>query len=104
MDHGYAFPAVAEVVPSESWVLEVAPFGAGVAFRLEAVVTEHHPEYRAARAGEVHSYQMGWLRVSSDYGVESTLSGAPAARDATGALDWGHIDSFDAVGGDWWEL
>ena len=104
VDYQDKFQAVADVVLAESWVLEVAPFDTGAAFRLDVVITERHPDYSAARPGEVYSYRKGWLRLFSDSGAELALSGARPARDASGEEDLGHIDSFDAVGGDWWEL
>ena len=84
-------------------MLEVAPFQGGAAFRIEAVLTERHPAYKEPNPGEVFTYQRCWLQV---WGAESelSLSGALPAVDASGEIDWGHIETFEAADAGWWEL
>jgi len=98
------FSDLVGVVLEESWVLEVALATAGLALRLDAVLTRDHPQYVEPGPGEAHCYRTGWLTVSSSEPVEIRLSGAAPAIDATGTPDYGHVDTFGQDSEDRWEL
>ena len=103
MQYHEAFFDLAGVVLEESWVLGVAPATAGLALRLDAVLTRDHPQYVEPGPGEVHCCRMGWLTVSCSEPVEMRLSGAAPAIDATGTPDYGHVDAFGQDSEDRWE-
>ena len=77
----------------DSWVLDIVPTEGSVAFELDAVLTPEHPEYRGPRAGEQHDYRHAQLFVTGDR-VTVELSRLPAAVDASGGADRGHIDTW----------
>ncbi len=99
-----AFADLSEVVLEESWVLEVAPAAAGLALRLEAVLTARHPSYTQPLPDEAHCYRTGWLTITSLRAAEVRLSGARPAVDATGTPDLGHIDRLAETAEGIWEL
>lgn len=104
MQYFEAFSDLAGVVLEESWVLQVAPATAGLALRLDAVLTRDHPRYGEPAPGEVDCYRTGWLTVSSSEPVEIRLSGVAPAVDATGTPDYGHVDTFGQDSQGCWEL
>lgn len=104
VEYHEAFADLSEVVLVESWVLEVAPAAAGLALRLEAVLSSRHPRYTEPLVDEAHSYRTGWLTITSPRRVEVRLSGARPAVDAMGRHDLGHIDRLTETAGGIWEL
>ncbi|WP_019144961.1 hypothetical protein [Aeromicrobium massiliense] len=93
MEYWEAFADLRAVDLTESWVLEIVPSSAGVAFLMDVVLTPDHPDYRAPRTGEQHCYRRGWMVVHSE-DAELALSGNRPAIDANGELDLGQIDAF----------
>lgn len=98
-----AFPELAAVYLEDSWVLEVAPSGEGVAIRLEAVLTPEHPLYRHPAPHEQHCYRAGWLTVTGN-AIDVQLSGRNPSLDPDGSADYGSIDTFRTVADGFWEM
>lgn len=98
---------LAEILLEESYVLDIEAHPSRVDFRVEFVLTPGHPDYRQPSPDEAYCARHGWLRFS---GVTRCLwsdQGAPPARDATGEIDFGNIDSLEwdqtqySLEGDW---
>jgi hypothetical protein len=98
---------LARVVLEESYVLDIEAHPAILEFRIDFVLSPEHPDYRQPHPDETYSTHRGWLRFS---GVSSCVwsdQGAPPARDATGEIDFGNIDSLEwdnasyRLEGDW---
>ena len=91
-------------------MLEVCATDTAAMLVLELVVTRAHPLWRPALPGEVHSYVDAALAFDRARAIEYRPSGLRPAVDATGGVDYGHIDSMtytDAawqVDGDWGSL
>jgi hypothetical protein len=100
-------PGFATYVLEESFVLDVSARPGVVEFRLEVVLTPEHAEYVEPDAETYLCYRDGWLRFEEVTEVRWGGQGAPPATDASGAVDYGHIDSmrFEAgvfeLEGDW---
>jgi hypothetical protein len=102
-----AFGDLREVYLEDSWVLELTSADRSVRFVLDAVLTPNHRGYRRPEPGEHYCYRRAILAVISEQPINFEPSKTPAARDATGELDYGNIDSFVPV--DWdghpaWQL
>ncbi len=100
-------PAFATYVLEESYVLDVVAGPAFVVFRLEVVLTPEHPAYEAPGPDVYLCYRPAVLRFDGVTELEWIGQGAPPATDATGEIDYGHIDTMTledgvyALGGDW---
>lgn len=101
-----AFTALQHVYLEDSWVLRLSLSAQMLAFDIEAVLTEKHPDYRRPAPGEQYDYRPGRLVLLGE--VSCDLSGAAPATDASGSTDLGHIDTWtvDDAGvsrltGDW---
>ena len=103
VDYWDAFPDLVGLVLEESWVLEVLPSERAVSLRVEAGMTQQHPQYRPASPGEQHAYLSGWLTLASDEPGDVRLSGARPAVDATGSTDLGQIDRLAQSTDQTWE-
>ena len=88
-----AFEPLRGIYLEDTWVLDVVPTDGSVAFELDAVLTPEHPEYRGPRPGEQHDYRHARLLVTGDRATVN-LSHLPAAVDASGEADRGHIDAW----------
>src|SRR5688572_11069845 len=88
------FASLSDVVLEESWVLSLDSSLRQLIVVLDLVLTPAHPEYRPARSDETYCYRRGALVVDSDTAVILRRSTRPPAVDATGELDFGHIDVF----------
>ena len=103
-----AFTPLAHVYLEDSWVLALWPSENMLAFDLEAVLTEEHPDYRGPASGEQYDYRRARLVLRGE--VSCNLSGARPATDPNGAHDLGNIDTWTVDGagvslltGDWGE-
>lgn len=103
-------PGLAELVLEESYVLGVEAQPGVVGFVMDFVLTSQHPDYRPPAASERECFRRGTLRLVDVTRLEWTAQGAPPAVDATGQIDYGHIDSFEwhdgqfVLVGDWGRL
>ena len=104
MDYWDAFPDLAGLVLEESWVLDLLPSERSLAVRLDAVMTEEHPQFEPPAPGERYSYLSGWLTLASDESLAIQPSGALPARDASGETDLGHVDRLLQVDEECWEV
>lgn len=100
INYADAFPPLADIYLEDSWVLSVLPSAQMVAFELEAVLTETHPDYEGPRPGEQYDYRRATLVVEGEH-VEVELSSAAPAQDASGSVDLGNIDSWTVDEGGW---
>ena len=93
-----AFPSLAHIYLEDSWVLALRLSDHVLAFDLDAVLTQEHPEYRGPTSGEQYDYRRARLTLLGP--VSCALSGAPPATSADGTEDMGNIDSWtvDAAG------
>jgi hypothetical protein len=100
-------PGFNDVYLEDSWVLNVLVDPALVRFTLNLVLRESHPLYNPPRVGEQYCCWRAELIFESATSVVWEQRGSPPAQDATGALDFGNIDSlqFDSnryhLEGDW---
>ncbi|MDX6261456.1 MAG: hypothetical protein QOH84_3144 [Kribbellaceae bacterium] len=100
-------PGFENVYLEESYVLGVEAQPGVVRFELEVVLTPQHPEYTAPPPGTFECYVRGTLEFGGVTELEWVEQGSPAATDASGEVDYGHIDSMSWDGrafeldGDW---
>lgn len=100
-------PGFEHIVLEESFVLDVTAKPASVSFGLEVVLTPDHPEYVAPGPSSYLCYRDGRLEFDEVTGLEWTEQGAPPATDASGEIDYGHIDTMEwdaglyELHGDW---
>lgn len=100
-------PALTDVVLEESYVLKISAEPGSVALRAEFVVGPRHPEYHEPAPDESDCFVRGTLRFHHVRSVAREGQGAPPARDASGEIDYGHIDDlrwdgeFYELEGDW---
>jgi hypothetical protein len=87
-------PGFETYVLEESWVLGVTARPTSVVFRMDVVLTPEHPRYQPPRTGNNLYYADGHLVFDEVTDLEWVAQGAPAATDATGEIDYGHIDSM----------
>ena len=87
--------AIFEPLAAVSWVLEVLASTHGIAFRLDAVLTEEHPMYSEPRPGEQYCYRTAWRDLASHQPIDVALSGGRPAIDPDGSEDLGNIDRFE---------
>jgi hypothetical protein len=111
VSHSYeTIDALAHILLEDSWVLGIAVTPDRVEFELEYVLLETHPLYKQPPPHEAHCYVRGTLSFADVRRVAWSEIGAPPATDATGGLDFGHIDVFTiddgvfALVGDFGEL
>jgi hypothetical protein len=85
---------LSEVVLEESYVLTISVTPASIEFGGDFVLGPRHSSYREPASGETGCFVRGTLTF---LGVRSLLwehQGAPPALDASGEIDYGHIDDF----------
>jgi hypothetical protein len=76
-------------------------------FVLDLALAPTHSAYRIPPIGQMHCYRTARVTVQSDTAILLRRSTLEPATDATGELDYGHIDTFGPVNGgddDAWEL
>jgi hypothetical protein len=101
-------PGLADYYLEDSYVLGIHLTGEALAFDLDVVLTESHPEYRQPRPDEQYCYRRGRLSFP-DPRLVAMVDTQPIrpSTDATGARDFGSIDRLDLdagryrVTGDW---
>jgi hypothetical protein len=91
----------------DSYVLGVEARPGLGRFELEVVLTPSHAEYEAPPPGTFECYVRGALAFGGVSELEWVEQGSPPATDASGEVDYGHIDSMSWDGttfeldGDW---
>ncbi|GAA1711787.1 hypothetical protein GCM10009745_69870 [Kribbella yunnanensis] len=100
-------PGFASYVLEESYVLGVIAEPGVVRFRLEVVLTPEHPAYEEPGSGVYLCYRPGELRFDGVTELDWAGQGASPATDASGEVDYGHVDTMTlengvyALAGDW---
>jgi hypothetical protein len=100
-------PSLAAILLEESYVLDIEAHPTTVEFSVDFVLAPEHPEYCPPGSDESHCYRRGRLRFSGVTRCLWSNQGAPPARDATGEVDYGNVDSFEwdragySLEGDW---
>jgi hypothetical protein len=95
------------VVLEESYVFGIKAIPGAVTFKVEFALTPEHPAYAPPRSGETECFRTGRVRFINVERLVWEDQGAPPATDASGEIDYGHIDSFTWDGmtfkleGDW---
>ncbi|MEV6237828.1 hypothetical protein [Lentzea sp. NPDC051838] len=79
----------------DSWVLGVTAWPGMLAFSIEFVLRPEHKDYQTPLPGERYSYRRGELRFEGVSNLHWIGQGLPPARDASGELDYGGVDSFE---------
>ena len=103
-------PGFDTYVLEESWVLDVTARPGSVVFRLDLVLTPEHPRYKLPHPGNNLFYLDGQLVFEEVTDLEWVAQGGPPAIDATGEIDYGHIDTMTwdsglyELQGDWGEM
>lgn len=88
----------------DSWVLAVETDSTKVCFVLDAVLMPEHPRYAPPKPGEQHAYaRLRWCLAGEVLWNDGPNLVRPAT-DASGELDYGHIDAwFEESGVDYLE-
>jgi hypothetical protein len=84
----------ADVVLEESYVLSICATPGKFEITVELVLTPDHPAYAVPPADENECYRRGTIRFSAVKRLVWDDQGARPATDATGQVDFGHIDVF----------
>lgn len=84
-------PGLSDIVLEESWVLDIEVGPGLVRFLIEAVLTDSHPMHEPCHPGEQFCYKKCTWKFCDVRSVAWTMGGGPAI-DASGELDYGHID------------
>lgn len=79
----------------DSWVLSIEATENSLAFDMDLVLRESHPNYRPPRAGEQYCYRRGFVTFTGVTTLTWTGQGGPPATDANGEQDLGSIDEFE---------
>ncbi len=84
-----------DIVLEESYVLAITATPGELVFAVDFVLTPDHPLYQPKRPEEFACFRRGEFRIQAVTSLQWTEQGTPPARDATGELDYDHIDSFE---------
>lgn len=96
-----------EVVLEESYVLTIEATPGVVTFRMDLSLTPRHSAYVKPSPLDAGCFKLGRIRFIDVHELAWRGQGLAPARDASGELDYGHIDSFSWDGqrfelaGDW---
>lgn len=89
-----ALDQLRHVYLEDSYVLGISESEANVDFLLDLVLTEDHPAYAAPRDDEQYCYRRALLRFPNVTRAAWDTRVVVPARDATGSVDYGSIDTF----------
>jgi hypothetical protein len=87
-------PGFEALVLEESYVLAIGATPGTVTFDVELALTAEHPDYASPPADETECFRVGRVFFTDVRRLVWERQGAPAATDASGEIDFGHIDSF----------
>ncbi|HUP69041.1 MAG TPA: hypothetical protein VM142_04410 [Acidimicrobiales bacterium] len=90
-----SLPQLSGFLLEESYVLDIEARPSSVSFALDLVLTPEHPHYADPAPGEQHCFRRGHIEFLGVRRLLWTAQGAPPARDASGEVDYGNIDSFN---------
>jgi hypothetical protein len=100
-------PVLQEIYLEDSYVLDVTESAGELRFDLDAVLTEAHPRWTHPKPGEQYCYLRLSLVFAGPRRVDWLRRTMRPARDASGEVDYGNIDSLTRDGkvyeltGDW---
>lgn len=103
-------PSFSGLVLEESYVLDIECHPGRVVFTMDLVLAPDHPGYAPPRQGEAYAYRRGFVHFARVTECAWTLQGGLPAIDASGELDYGHIDALEweasnyALEGDWGQM
>ena len=103
-------PGFGGVFLEESYVLDVVATPGSLRIELDVVLEPSHPNYIPPAEDERFCFRRARLLFEGVRGLRWEGQGAPSARDASGEVDLGHIDSCRLVDstfeleGDWGQL
>lgn len=106
----YEIESLKYVYLEDSYILDIREYANSIEFEIEAVLTEGHPLYRVPREGEKYCYRKARIAFPNVRHVDWVKRNDEKFSDATGAVDYGNIDSFYVkdgeyyVGGDFGEV
>ncbi|WP_066043800.1 hypothetical protein [Herbiconiux solani] len=95
METYLTLPTLKDYALEESWVLGIEVKPGVVELIVDLCFAATHPELRPLRDGEWTYFRRGVIRFAGVTAVTWRNMGRPAATDASGAKDWGHIDSLE---------
>jgi hypothetical protein len=96
-----------EIVLEESYVLGIEVMPGRMLLRVDFVLTVGHALYRPPASPALECTRRGEIFFHGVTSLDWSGQGAVPARDRTGELDYGHIDSFEwkpryyQLEGDW---
>ncbi|WP_019137607.1 hypothetical protein [Cellulomonas massiliensis] len=90
----WTLPALADYYLEDSWVLDVTARPGALVLRLDFVLLESHRAFTAPLPGEQYCYRSGVLRFPNVRRLTWSDQGRPPARDATGEIDYGSVDTL----------
>jgi hypothetical protein len=82
----------------ESYVLDIQARPGLVTLEMDLALHVDHPRHRPASPGERHCYLRGTMRFLHVEELHWVDQGTPPAKDATGELDYGTVDSLVVEG------
>ncbi|MFI6875773.1 hypothetical protein ACIBL6_20295 [Streptomyces sp. NPDC050400] len=82
----------------ESYVLDIQAGPGVLALEIDLALNADHPQYGPASPGERHCYRRGTFQFSQVVDLSWGDQGIPPAKDATGELDYGTVDSLEVAG------
>lgn len=88
-----------DLVLEESFVLGISATPSCVTMDVEFALTPDHPAYVQPPSDENETYRRGQIRFVGVRRLMWDHQGGPPATDATGAIDYGHVDDLRWEGG-----
>ena len=111
MTHTYHdIMSLSDILLEESYVLDIEAHPSVLEFKIDFALTQDHPDYQPPAGDEMYCYRRGWLRFCGVTRFLWSNQGAPPARDATGEVGFGNIDSLlrhhagYSLEGDWGQM
>lgn len=100
-------PGFEALVLEESYVLGIQAVPGSVTFEVDLVLTPQHTQYAPPPLTERECFRKGSVRFGGVQRLVWDRQGNPPATDATGEIDYGHINSLEwqegtfRLEGDW---
>jgi hypothetical protein len=94
-------PGFESVVLEESYVLDVVARPGEVEVPLDLVVLPGHASFSGPADGDRFCYRRATIRFVSVSELSWKQQGRKPAVDSSGELDWGSIDFFGQIEGEW---
>ncbi|MFD5790502.1 hypothetical protein ACFWH1_28250 [Streptomyces sp. NPDC127037] len=95
-----SLPGFEDVQLEGSYVLGIEARPGKLMFRLDLLLDPAHPDYGSPLGGDRACFRPAVLCFDAVHGLTWFGQGDPPARDASGEIDYGCIDEFTWVAGD----